>query len=216
MRRRQGREGRQARTPALFQRSQIHYPRSVPSQQPRQGPPVPGNRKRSRKRRGSPRSKEPGSPRSTALRRGTAKPRREYVAATRRSPGVPPTPRQSPDPPRGETRSPPQRNRPGAEEPPLLPPNPPPGTGTPARRKRPGTVPPPSPSGRNSGSAALRNSSAAGGISRQACSSLSAARLRSRTSSRARASETDTPKKEEAVSSMPWASSKISASARGG
>src|SRR4030067_881049 len=112
MRRRQGREGRQAHTPALFQRSQTHYPRSVPSQQPRQDPPVPENRKKSRKRRGSPRSKEPGSPRSTALRPETAKPRREYVAATRRSPGVPPPPRRSPDPLRRETKRPPPRRFP--------------------------------------------------------------------------------------------------------
>src|SRR4030067_2115002 len=112
MRRRQGREGRQAHTPALFRRSQIHYPRSVPSQQPRQDPPVPENRKKSRKRRGSPRSKEPGSPRSTALPPETAKPRREDVAAIRRSPGVPPTPRRAPGPPHGETRRPPPRERP--------------------------------------------------------------------------------------------------------
>src|SRR4030065_168725 len=87
MRRRQDREGRQAHPPALFQQSQIHYPRSVPTQQPRQDPPVPENRKKSRKRRGSPRSKEPGSPRSTALPPETAKPRRAYVAAIRRARG---------------------------------------------------------------------------------------------------------------------------------
>src|SRR4030067_1060641 len=99
MRRRQGREGRQAHTPALFQRSQTHYPRSVPSQQPRQDPPVPENRKKSRKRRGSPRSKEPGSPRQ----------------------GNPPSEKDPPLPPpnpRPGTGTPARRKRPGTIPPP--------------------------------------------------------------------------------------------------